>query len=155
MHWFIIMVLYFRRYREIQKVKKLVAIFTLNLIVCARFYIHLMKLNCWSDADERTVNQAAWFLCCDLKRLYSSERIFQGSSNSKSTVRRRSGTCESASESRTKITRYGYKPPCKSTYMVVQHKGTKPTSFTAWGRWQDANESRDTDIHKHRPVQGF
>lgn len=41
--------------------------------------------------------------------LFTSERIFQDSSNSKNTVRRCLGTCGNALELKTKITRYNYK----------------------------------------------
>lgn len=64
-----------------------------------------------------------------LKRLCSSGRIFQDSSNSKSTVRRCSETCESALESRTKITRYDYKLHRKPTFNCERKKRAQKQLF--------------------------
>lgn len=98
------------------------------ICLCTFFLNSLNGAMC--SAHLLMTNQAAWLLLHELKCLYSSERIFQDSSNSKSTVHRCSGTCENASGSRTKITRYGYNPPPPTSTYGCAAQGDKTTSFT-------------------------
>lgn len=96
----------------------------------------------WSRtfACYHTGNQTALFLrYASLKLLCSLERIFLGSSNSKSTVHRCSETCESALALRTKIIRYEHKPTtsnlllcrekCEHIARFQKHHSTKRSRF--------------------------